>query len=75
MKRIWKTQDKNRYTKLEGMTVAIRVLKEEKKYLHNMMGVDYIRDYDIVKIQECKLPFFIDEEKNEYHIGDIIMIF
>ena len=75
MKRIWKTQDKNRYTKLEGMTVAIRVLKEEKKYLWNMMGVDYVRDYDIVKIQECKLPFFIDEEKNEYHIGDIIMIF
>ena len=68
MKRIWKTQDKNRYTKLEGMTVAIRVLK-------NMMGVDYIRDYDIVKVQECKLPFFIDEEKNEYHVGDIIMIF
>jgi hypothetical protein len=72
--KIWKTQDKNRYTKLEGMTVAIRIVNKIPK-TNFWEGIDYERSYDIVQIQECKLPFFIDEEKNEYHIGDIIMIF
>jgi hypothetical protein len=74
MKKIWKTQDKNRYTLIEGKTVAVRNLeKVEKKY--GFEPTDYERAFTIIKVVECKIPFFIDEDKNEYHIGDILKIF
>lgn len=74
MKKLWKTQDKNRYTKLNGMVVAVRTLKKlDRKYMWE--NTDYEREYNIVKVIESKLPFFLGDDENEYNIGDIIKVF
>jgi adenine C2-methylase RlmN of 23S rRNA A2503 and tRNA A37 len=71
--KVWKTQNKNRYSKLVGMTVAVRTVN--KIPTNPWEGIDYERDYKIVKIKEHFTLFFSDEENKEYSIGDIIKIF
>lgn len=72
--KVWKTQDKTLYTKLNGMVVAVRTLsKLDKKCMWD--NTEYERAYNIVKVVESKLPIFLGDDGNEYSIGDIIKVF
>ena len=58
-----KTQNKNQYNKLVGLTVAVRDANKNSI------------DYKIVKIKEHYTIWFLDIEEKAYSISDIVMIF